>query len=128
MIKKLLLALSGFTIMLLLGIHLSKSPVQKLVPADKAVPADRVEILDLLRQKKFDELDLLLKIYLEDYQAGKASDQILNHAYYAFRSADPALQPLLDRWVATRPKSSAARMARADTFLKLPRYRGERDR
>ncbi len=86
-------------------------------PAWAAADPDRLQILDLLRDRKFDRLERQLDAYLERYQAGKTGDGVIVAAYDSFASADPDLEPLLNAWAAKRPQSSAARMARA-TYMR----------
>ena len=76
-------------------------------------PPDRREFLQLLRQDRFDDLEVRLKQYLDDYQGGNISDHIVEQAYQSFASADPDLEPKLNAWIAARPDSHSARMARA---------------
>ncbi len=87
--------------------------------AHAATPPDRLAILQLLRQDRFDELEARLKRYTDRYRAGRTSDEFVEQAYRAFASADPAVEQKLDAWTAARPKSPAARMARALFYLNL---------
>ena len=68
-------------------------------------PPVRLELLRLLQERNFDQLEIHLKGYQDDYRAGNISDQVLEQAYYSFASADPELEPDLDAWIAAWPDS-----------------------
>ncbi len=87
--------------------------------AGASPPPDRLELLRLLQERKFDQLEIHLKGYRDDYRAGKTSDRVLERAYHSFSSANPELEPHLDAWIATWPDSYSARMARAFYFRHL---------
>ncbi len=89
------------------------------VPAHAAGGPDRLQILDLLRDRQFDRLERQLDGYLARYEAGETSDEVVRSAYKSFASADPDLEPLLNAWIAKQPQSTAARMARASYYLSL---------
>lgn len=110
--------LRKLAVFVLLGIYLGLWSHSTVADPGAAAP-DRLELLRLLRQSNFDELDVQLKQYRDDYQAGNISDHIVEQAYQSFASADPDLEPKLNEWIATRPDSHSARMARALFYQKL---------
>ena len=79
----------------------------------ESLAGERAELLQLLHQEKFEELDARFEAYFNRYRAGEISDHHIEQAYHTFGSADPGLQSKLDAWIAARPDSASARMARA---------------
>lgn len=78
----------------------------------ESLAGERAELLQLLHQEKFEELDARFEAYFKRYRAGEISDHHIEQAYHAFASADPGLQSKLDAWIAARPDSAPARTAR----------------
>ena len=77
---------------------------------------DRLAVRRLLVRKSYDALDRVLAAYgdsvLRDYRV----EYRLFDAYAAFGVAVPAFEPFLTEWVNKRPKSAAARLARASFY------------
>ncbi len=76
-------------------------------------PRDRLAVLAVLKAGQYDRLEGYLRRLHDGYEAGRRSETELEAAYAAFASADPALRAKLETWVARRPGSFAARLARA---------------
>lgn len=103
--------------LILLGLYLSLSSLPEHAHARPVL--DRREFLQLLRQDNLDELEAQLQKYVDDYRAGKISDHIVEQAYYSFGSADPDLESKLNEWIADRPGSYSARIARGLFYMNL---------
>jgi tetratricopeptide (TPR) repeat protein len=77
---------------------------------------DRLAVRRLLVHKSYDALDRVLAAYgdsvLRDYRV----EYRLFDAYAAFGVAVPAFEPFLTEWVNKKPKSAAARLARASFY------------
>jgi tetratricopeptide (TPR) repeat protein len=67
--------------------------------------------LALLRGKKLDALQRRMDGHLDAYGAGRSSDEELFYEFGAFDRWGPFLTPLIEEWIALRPKSFAARHA-----------------
>jgi tetratricopeptide (TPR) repeat protein len=81
-----------------------------------APTVDRLAVRRLLVHKSYDALDRVLAAYgdsvLRDYRV----EYRLFDAYAAFGVAVPEFEPFLTEWVNKKPKSAAARLARASFF------------
>jgi hypothetical protein len=73
---------------------------------------DKRELVDMLRRGSLTKLERRLTAYQSAFENGRASDELVDHAYRAFANSDPELAGLLDRWVEKQPTSYAARAAR----------------
>ncbi len=74
--------------------------------------ADRLEVLELLRAERFEELHGMLDGYQTAFEGDSFKEDWVFDAYGPFRSADSTLTPLLDRWVEGRPDDYTALLAR----------------
>lgn len=94
------------------------SPALALVGPTEADPwgvsaktADKLVVRRLLFERKYDQLGALLDGYQAAVEQDCKRELLAFDAFEAFSSADPALEPLLDEFVAKRP-GYAARVAR----------------
>ncbi len=69
--------------------------------------------IDLLKQRRFAELEEKMGAMLAAQQAGRMSDELVQRAFNYFSYAEASWGPLVDEWVAQFPKSQAARLALA---------------
>jgi len=82
-------------------------------------PPDGLKLQSLLQSGKFDELDAELAVYQEAYRGGAISERDAAQGIRALRSRDPELRRAYDKWVAGKPGSYAARVARARYLVNL---------
>ncbi|MGH8642044.1 MAG: DUF4034 domain-containing protein [Burkholderiales bacterium] len=88
--------------------------------AEAAMPApDVAKLRALFEAGNFNELDSLLAAYQEAYRKGAISDEEAARGIHAFARRDPDLRALYDRWVAAKPESYVARVARAHYLMQL---------
>ena len=73
---------------------------------------DRLAILGLLKEQKYEELQRLLAGYQASCKQGAISDEMVERAFYSFANSDPALRPLLDEWAADSPSLYVPYVAR----------------
>ncbi len=66
---------------------------------------NRLEFQNLLRQGDFDALERTLAELEQAYDTGGISDDAVDHAYYAFSSADPGFDGQFAKWIAAKPRS-----------------------
>lgn len=76
------------------------------------VTADKLEILGLLREERFEELHTILDDYQNAFEEDRFKEDWVFDAYAAFGSSDASLTPLLDDWVKARPEDYTAHLAR----------------
>ena len=79
--------------------------------------ANKGELLQKLRERKFQDLDALLISYQAGFEQNPLAEGNLANAFEAFSSLDPALGPNLDEWVAKDPNSYSAHIARAEYLV-----------
>jgi len=79
--------------------------------------ANKGELLQKLRDRKFQDLDEQLNSYQVAFEKDAFTEGNLAVAFEAFCSPDPALGPLLDEWVAKNPNSYSAHLARAEYLV-----------
>ena len=75
--------------------------------------ADRLEMLELLRGERFEDLDRILTSYQVAFEQDPFKEDRVIDAYRAFQVADPSLTTPLDSWVAGHEGSYCAHLARA---------------
>lgn len=83
------------------------------------VTADKVEIVRLLRDQSFAELDGMIGDYRRDAEADFHYEDWIGDAIDAFSIPDPSLQRIFDRWIETIPESPDARLARGAYWTSL---------
>jgi tetratricopeptide (TPR) repeat protein len=73
---------------------------------------DKRAVLRMLRARQFDALDAWLVDLQSQFEADYHKEYWPQDALDAFANVDPALEPLLDAWVAAKPESYMALAAR----------------
>ena len=79
--------------------------------------ANKGELLQKLRDRKFQDVDSQLNSYQVAFEKDAFTEGNLAVAIEAFCSPDPALGPILDEWVAKSPNSYSAHLARAEYLV-----------
>jgi tetratricopeptide (TPR) repeat protein len=92
----------------------SEGPRKALPPPHFTV--DRLKVLALLRDREFDALTQLIESSQKRFEDDFGAEADLALAVVSFHTADPALTPVLDAWVAAQPRSFAPLLARAKHF------------
>jgi tetratricopeptide (TPR) repeat protein len=101
----------------------TRRPPEPLIPQ---FTANKGELLQKLRDRKFRDLDAQLNSYQARFEENALAESNSAVAYEAFFSPDPALGPLLDEWVAKNPNSYPAHLARAE-YLVTAAYQARGD-
>ncbi len=84
-----------------------------------AANPDKAKLLGLLRAKRFDDLERCLTYFQDAFEKDYHKELWPEQAVSAFFADDPALEPILDAWVAASPRSFAAYVARGNYRYKL---------
>ena len=92
----------------------TRPPLKVLTPP---FTANKGELLQKLRDRKFQDLDAQLNSYQTRFEKDALAEGNLAVAFEAFCSPDPALSPILDEWVAKDPNSYSAHLARAEYLV-----------
>jgi tetratricopeptide (TPR) repeat protein len=87
-----------------------RGPLKILTPP---FTANKVEIIQELRDRKFQDLDTQLNSYQKAFEGDVLQELNLAIAFDSFSFTDPAISPLLDEWVKNDPNSYPAHLARA---------------
>ena len=74
---------------------------------------NKLELVHLLKNGHYDELNRRLKAIQDQFERGTTDDQTVNVAFGAFAHADPALERSLDFWIELHPKVFVPYLARA---------------
>ena len=86
----------------------TRGPIKRVFPL---FTSDKTAILELLRERRFDDLDLLF----DDYHRKATENPVLganeDHAYDSFTVPDSRVELLINDWIAASPRSYAAQMA-----------------
>ena len=90
-----------------------------LLPIAQAQPPDKLAVLALLKERKFEELEQILTRYQSAYEHGTEADETVRRAFRSFANSDPTLEPLLNEWISTRPDSYSAYVSRGTYFHHL---------
>lgn len=85
-----------------------RGPLKRIVPP---FTSDKAAILELLRERRFDDLDLLFDDYHRRALANPLLDTNEDHAYDSFTVPDSRVELLIGDWISANPKSYAAQMA-----------------
>jgi tetratricopeptide (TPR) repeat protein len=87
--------------------------------------ADRIGLLALLREQKYDQLNEYMESFQRDFEADFRNEYWPYEAALSFTSPDPALEPLLNEWITKYTSSSVAYSARGAYFHSVAwEYRG----
>ena len=92
----------------------TRRPLKMLIPP---FTANKGELLQKLRHRKFQDLDGQLNSYQVAFEKDAFTEGNLAVAFETFCSPDPALGPLLDEWVSKAPNSYPAHLARAEYLV-----------
>ncbi|HEV8630012.1 MAG TPA: tetratricopeptide repeat protein [Thermoanaerobaculia bacterium] len=95
-----------------------------VAPAKPSRPAyvptvGRLELVRLLRRRDFDALERRLGELQEAFERDVEREADMAVAVRAFRTADPALEPILAAWLTARPRSAFAHLGRAKYFARV---------
>jgi tetratricopeptide (TPR) repeat protein len=114
--------LSVAAILLIVGRFANRPPTSVRGPLKILTPpftANKVEIIQELRDRKFEALDTQLNSYQKAFEENVLEELNLAIAFDSFSFTDPAISPLLDEWVKTEPNSYPAHLARAQQLNAL---------
>ncbi len=81
--------------------------------------ANKLALKRLLVERRFDELTRILQAFQRIAEEDCGRELLALDAFEAFRSADPALTPLLDEWLKAAPDSYVPLVARAHHWSAL---------
>lgn len=81
--------------------------------------ANKGELIQELRDRKFQVLDTKLNSYQKAFEQNVLEEGNLSLAFEAFTFTDPALRSPLDDWIKNEPNSWAAHLARAKYLIAL---------
>ncbi len=73
---------------------------------------DKLELLRLLRERKFEALHTRLSDHQTGYETRRQEEELVVFAFSAFENSDFALEPVLTEWVKRMPESYVAWVAR----------------
>jgi tetratricopeptide (TPR) repeat protein len=93
-----------------------RGPLKILTPP---FTANKTELIQELRARKFQVLDAQLNSYQKSFEANVLAEDNLTLAFDAFKFTDPSLGPLFDEWVKAEPDSYPGHMARAKYLLEV---------
>lgn len=115
--------LLGATVVTLLLLHNANRPATSVRgPLKILTPpftADKSEIIQELRDRNFQALDIKLNSYQKDFEDNVLEEGNLAIAFDAFAFTDASLSAILDQWVQSEPNSYPAHLARAKYQLAL---------
>jgi tetratricopeptide (TPR) repeat protein len=101
-----------------------RGPLKILTPP---FTANKAELIQELRDRKFQQLDTQLNSYQKAFEGNVLEEGNLAIAFDTFSFTDPALTPILEEWVKNEPSSYPAHLARAEHLLALGwQARGDR--
>ncbi len=93
-----------------------RGPLKILTPP---FTANKAELIQELRDRKFQVLDTQLSAYQKSFEENVLEEGNLSLAFDAFSFTDPALSPIFDDWVKNEPTSYPAHLAHAKYLLAL---------
>jgi tetratricopeptide (TPR) repeat protein len=93
-----------------------RGPLKILTPP---FTANKAELIQKLRDRKFQDLDAQLNSYQKAFEKDPLEEGNLSIAFEAFNFTDPSLSPILDEWVKSEPSSYPAHVARAKYLIAL---------
>ncbi len=78
---------------------------------------DSIELIELLQNRQYQELEQRLSEAQKRYEQGLVSDSVVMLAFKALANSDPAHEELLNEWVEAMPNSFAALAARGMYYV-----------
>jgi tetratricopeptide (TPR) repeat protein len=93
-----------------------RGPLRILTPP---FTANKAELIQELRDRKFEQLDTQLNSYQKAFEENVLEEGNLAIAFDAFGFTDPALTKILEEWVKNEPSSYPAHLARAQHLLAM---------
>jgi tetratricopeptide (TPR) repeat protein len=81
------------------------------------------EIVSLLSNRKYSELDRRLSLVQQAYARGAINDEHLREVFRDFYFTTPSLAPNFDEWIAQFPRSYVAHLARGVYYKKIGQER-----
>jgi tetratricopeptide (TPR) repeat protein len=116
-------AILGVALVIIVSVKIARRPPTSVRgPLKILTPpftANKAELIQELRDRKFQVLDAQLNSYQKDFETNVLAEDNLTLAFDAFKFTDPSLGPILDEWVKNEPESCPAHMARAKYLLEL---------
>ena len=113
----------GVAVLVIVGVKIARRPPTSVRgPLKILTPpftANKSEIIQELRDRKFQVLDAQLNSYQKNFETNVLAEDNLTLAFDSFRFTDPSLGPILDEWVKNESESYPAHMARAKYLLEL---------
>jgi len=113
----------GATVVSLIALQIASRPVTSVRgPLKVLTPpftADKSNLIQELRDRKFQALDAQLNSYQQGFEENVLEEGNLSLAFDAFSFTDAALGPILEQWVKSEPDSCPAHLARAKYLLAL---------
>ena len=101
-----------------------RGPLKILTPP---FTANKAELIQELRDRKFQQLDTQLNSYQKAFEENVLEEGNLAIAFDTFSFTDPALTPIMEEWIKNEPSSYPAHLARAEHLLALGwQARGDR--
>ena len=97
----------------------AQTPAPKLSQLTRLAPpftADKLLILEKLRQKDFAGLDSELERYQQAFEKSPAAELNEKLAFDSFATDDASVGDLIEKWISARPNSFAAHMAMGSYF------------
>ncbi len=80
---------------------------------------DQARLRGLLEAGNYGQLDAELSTYQDAYRRGAIGDEETAKAFIVLQRSDPDLRPAYDKWVAEKPGSYVARLARGYYLMNL---------
>lgn len=115
-----MLAATAFSLIALRAAQRPPSSVRgPLIVLTPPFTANKAELIQELRDRKFEVLDTQLNSYQKQFEENALEEGNLSIAFDAFSFTDPSLSAVLDEWVKNEPESYPAHLARAKYLLAL---------
>ncbi|MFQ5565446.1 MAG: DUF4034 domain-containing protein [Paracoccaceae bacterium] len=92
-------------------------PLAMLVLAGQAVALSNEEARRLVREADFDTVEAAFAEHQAAFNAGEITPDEFESPYWAFRTTEPRVLELADAWLAARPDSPQALVAKAATLI-----------
>jgi hypothetical protein len=92
-------------------------PLVMLVLAGQAVPLNNEEARQLVREADFETVEAVFAEHQASFNAGEITPDEFESPYWAFRTTEPRVLELADAWLAARPDSPQAVVAKTATLI-----------